>query len=78
MMHESEPQQRGAHMAPVDYYATVWIESVALREIPDIYAPIEATYHHGDVLHITAEREDGLCQTEDGFWVLGVALRRLQ
>lgn len=63
-------------MAPVDYYATVWLESVALRAVPDIYAPIESVCHYGDVLHIVAKRENGLCQTDKGLWVLEVALKK--
>ena len=63
--------------ALVDYLATVWIDAAALRNTPDIYTPIEQAVHRGDLLHIVAER-DGLCQTEDGFWVLGAALKRVQ
>lgn len=60
---------------PVDYWAAVWIDAAALRSTPDIYAPIEQAVHRGDELHITAE-QDGLCQTDDGLWVLGVALKK--
>lgn len=77
-MEMSEPQQKWADAAPVDYYATVWLESVALRAVPDIYAPIETACHHGEVLHIVAEREDGMYQTDDGMWVLGAALQSQQ
>lgn len=62
--------------APVDYTARVWISAAALRKTPSIYAPIEAEACRGETLHITAE-QDGLCQTEDGFWVLGAALKKL-
>lgn len=60
---------------PVDYWAVVWIEAAALRSTPDIYAPIERAVHRGDRLHITAEL-DGLCETDCGMWVLGMALKK--
>lgn len=61
--------------APVDYWAAVWIDAAALRSVPDIYASIEGTVHRGDELHITEEL-DGLCRTDSGMWVLGLALKK--
>lgn len=61
--------------AQVDYRATVSIRAAALRSTPDIYAPIEGAVHLGDELHITEEL-DGLCRTDSGMWVLGLALKK--
>lgn len=69
-------QQETAGVVPADYYASVFIHETALRKVPDIYAPIEDTAHHGDILHIIAEREDGLCKTDNGLWVLGASLKQ--
>lgn len=63
--------------APVDYWATVWIDAAALRRVPDIYASIEGAVHRGDELHIIDEL-DGLCKTDSGMWVLGLALKKQQ
>jgi hypothetical protein len=55
----------------------VSIRAAALRSTPDIYAPIEGVVHLGDELHITEEL-DGLCRTDSGMWVLGLALKKQQ